>query len=95
MAGTQRYWDGGGWSEHVAPAQTGSSVMTATPSEVAAEKRHNASIHKAGIFFAFFCPVIGFVIGLTQINKRGGDGVGIMCLSVFMTFVWFMLISGG
>ena len=62
--GSTRYWDGHGWSEERAPAP-------GTRQRVPGEKEREASaIIVAGYVFAVLIPIVGFVIGLTQLNKN-------------------------
>jgi hypothetical protein len=76
-AQTQRYWDGEAWSDHVAPLTVDAS---------------NTGVLTAGWVFAFLMPIVGFVIGVSQIN-RGSQGIGIVVWSVIMFFVWYTILT--
>lgn len=87
MAGTQRYWDGSVWTEHRAPAAVTRPV--AGPVEVA-----SSSVLAAGWVFAVVVPIVGFVIGLSQIN-RSREGLWIVLLSVGAAIFWFWAFTSG
>ena len=76
-AQTQRYWTGEAWSDHVAP------MAPAEPS--------NTAIIATGMVFAVLLPIVGFVIGLTQINRR--EGLGVVIVSVLMFLVWWYVLA--
>lgn len=76
-AQTQRYWDGSAWSDHVAPA--------------AVVESSNGAVIAAGYVFAVLMPIVGFIIGLTQINRR--EGLGVVVVSVVMGIVWWLMLS--
>lgn len=84
-ANTQRYWDGARWSEHLAPIP----LPRAQPAYV--EPPDNGGTLALGYIFAILMPIIGFIIGLTQINRRGG---GVVVLSVVSFIVWLAILGG-
>lgn len=45
-----------------------------------------------GWAMALLMPLIGFILGLTQIN-RDPRGIKIVMLSVLMFFVWFLVLG--
>ncbi len=77
QAQTQRYWDGSEWTDQRAP--------------LAVEEKVDAysTVIVVGYVCAVLLPFVGFIIGLTQIN-RSSHGVWIMLLSVavFLAFVY-------
>jgi hypothetical protein len=83
MASTNRYWDGRAWTDHVAPVATagGAPASAASPSGIVA----------LGYISAILLPIVGFVIGLTQINRKGG--VGIILVSILSFIVWYALLT--
>lgn len=87
MAHTQRYWDGAAWTDHRAPL-TPQSAPAAPEAQTVAE-----NVKVVGMLTAIFLPLVGFIIGLTQINKRGNDGLVIVVTSVIAFFVWYALLT--
>lgn len=79
MPGTQRYWDGDAWTEHVAPA-------TPTSSEPDSDSE---GLVVGGLLTALLIPIVGFVIGCVLLTRRPGAGVACMVLAVIMGVVWF------
>lgn len=89
MAATQRYWDGAAWTDHRAP-------MVPQPAPVPAHAESqpvSEGVLCFGMLTAIFIPIVGFIIGLSQINKRGNDGLVIIVTSVFAFIVWFALLT--
>jgi hypothetical protein len=76
MAGTQRYWDGEQWTEHVAPMP---------------EDRPSEGVLVAGWVTALLIPVVGLIIGLTQLN-RNRQGWRIMVVSICSAVIWFTVL---
>jgi Protein of unknown function (DUF2510) len=83
MASTDRYWDGRAWTDHVAPAATAGGAPASAPS--------SSGIIALGYISAVLLPIVGFVIGLTQINRKGG--VGIILVSILSFIVWYALFT--
>lgn len=83
MADTQGYWDGRRWTDQIAPMIRGRKEEAP---EVVAE-----SVMTIGVVTGILIPIVGFIIGLTQINKKGG--VSIVAVSVVCFFVWFWVLS--
>ena len=76
MANAVGYWDGDDGTEDYAPARTGSADMpTGGPVE--------SNILWLGYLTAFFIPLVGFFVGLTQIN-RSRHGVYIILVSLLL-----------
>lgn len=76
--GAQPYWDGDKW---VMPVQ-------------AQPERDNSNVIAAGFVFAILLPIVGLVIGLTQIN-RGREGLWVVLASVGGFVFWLYALSGG
>lgn len=86
MVGTQRYWDGAQWSDHIAPG--GSAPQVASDSQ-----KVNDGLLTAGWITAVFLPIVGFIIGCVLLTRRTGPAVGIMVLSVVATIFWFSQLA--
>jgi hypothetical protein len=82
MPNTPRFWDGTHWSP--------TAVAPLAPA--AGAQSDNRSIVTFGIIMAFFLPIVGFIIGLTQIN-RGKDGLLLIMLSIGSCVGWWYLLS--
>src|SRR4051812_47294566 len=81
-----RYWDGQQWTESRVPHTQGTTVSDKVQSA-------NGTI-VAGYIFAVLMPFIGFIIGLTQIN-RNRHGIWVVVVSVVAFIIWLALIAGG
>jgi len=82
-----RYWDGGKWTESRVP-NTISSV-TVVNNNGKADKINGVCI--AGYIFAVLIPIVGFVIGLTQIN-RNKHGIWVIVASVAMFAIYLAML---
>lgn len=85
MAGTQRYWNGAGWSEHVAPA-----VHPIQPLQQ--QGGVSSTVIGLGYVGAIFLPIVGFVIGIVVLVKDKNEqthGVIMMVISVVVTAIAF------
>lgn len=80
---TNRYWDGGAWTDNRAPA------VVAWGHE---KEQHASGVVIAGYIFALLMPFIGFIIGLTQINKSR-HGIWVVVVSVVAFFIWIGIVS--
>ena len=84
-ASVERYWDGKKWTESRQPAGNGKR-----PGD---EKEQNATgIIIAGYVFAVLMPIVGFVIGLTQIN-RNRHGVWVVVVAAVAFAIWVGILS--
>jgi Protein of unknown function (DUF2510) len=98
--GGQRYWDGSAWTDHVAgPAHAAPQPQGAAyyPPQAGyaprQEKEQEATgTIVAGYVFAVIFPIVGFVIGLTQIN-RNRHGLWVVLLSVAAFIGWIVLVA--
>lgn len=82
----ERYWDGSKWTDSRQPIKRGPA---------AGEKEQEASgTVVAGYIFAVLMPLIGFIIGLTQIN-RSRHGIWVVIVSIVAFFVWLAIIANG
>lgn len=81
MAGTQRYWDGDDWSDHVAPL--------GAPPAANGSAGAGSGLVAAGIVTAFLIPIVGFILGIVVANKDSKSGTLIIVLSVLAGIGWF------
>lgn len=87
MSGTQRYWDGSSWSDHVAPLHTNEGKAISQSSD-------ETGLVTAGIITALIIPVIGFIIGIVLLAKsKPGPGIACLVLSIVAFFVWASLLT--
>ncbi len=78
----ERYWDGKKWTESRQPIRAGD------------QKEQDASgVIIAGYIFAVLLPLVGFIIGLTQINKSR-HGIWVVVASVVAFMIWLAIFSG-
>lgn len=83
-----RYWDGDRWTDNRVPRAPAPQVQVQQP-----EKEQEASgVVVAGYAFAVLMPLIGFIIGLTQINKSR-HGIWVVIVSVVAFIVWLAIIG--
>lgn len=75
-----RYWDGGKWTESRVPV-----TVVNNNDNGKADKINGVCI--AGYVFAVLIPIVGFVIGLTQIN-RNKHGIWVVIASVAMFLIY-------
>ena len=77
IVGTQRYWDGGRWTDHRAPLEIAGRPAAASDGLVV-----------AGYVTALLLPLVGFIIGIVLLAKdRTGHGLGAILLSIFAFWV--------
>lgn len=86
MAGTQRYWDGARWTDHVAPM---------APSNWMAQAASTAKLETWGWLGAFFFPIVGIVIGIMLLSRPGKNAGGwILGISAgWILLVWFAIAA--
>lgn len=80
-----RYWNGQRWTESRIPHH----VSAETVKQAQADKINGACI--AGYIFAVLIPIVGFVIGLTQIN-RNKHGIWVIAASVAMFLIYLAML---
>jgi hypothetical protein len=81
-----RYWDGSAWTD----SRESRAPTTSTP-----DKQQNADgTIIAGYVLAILMPLIGFIIGLTQIN-RNRHGIWVVVVSIAAFFIWLSIIASG
>ena len=95
VPGGQRYWDGSDWTEHVAspappPMQSAQPVAAGYGPPQEKEQEATGTII-AGYVFAVIFPIVGFVIGLTQIN-RNRHGLWVVLVAVAAFVAWIVII---
>ena len=82
-----RYWDGRRWTESRQPRGT------STGAPASGEKEQDASgIIIAGYIFGVLMPLVGFIIGLTQIN-RNRHGLWVVIVSVVAFVIWLAIFD--
>lgn len=82
MSGTQRYWDGKTWTDHIAPG--------IQPAPVVPAQSDHGGLIAAGIVTAIFIPFVGFIIGIVLMAKdKVGPGLGCMVISFISFLVWY------
>ncbi|WP_418059863.1 DUF2510 domain-containing protein [Pimelobacter simplex] len=82
MTNTQRYWDGGRWTEHVAPLAR-PAVLPFVPA------KDNGTLIVAGVVTALLFPIVGFIIGIVLATRNENRGVFIMLGSIGAGIFWF------
>lgn len=85
MVGTQRYWDGSGWTDHVAPASPPAAPQT-PPAD-------HSGLIVAGWLTAFIIPIVGFVLGCVLVSKSSGHASAIIVISVISALLWWTYLS--
>jgi hypothetical protein len=89
MPGTQRYWDGSKWTEHVAPLETRKG-----PAPV-----NNDGTLVFGIITAIVFPIIGLICGFVLVGRGDQRGLIAVVLSMIFFVVWYFVFqnqfSGG
>ena len=78
MAGTNRYWDGGQWTEHRAPSTYATAVQAQQKSM------------GAGYALAILFPIGGFIYGLFNL-RQGGEKV--IAVSILVFVITLALVS--
>lgn len=86
-AGGQRYFDGTQWTDRTPPPPPS---VAATKNEK--EEKATPTII-AGYVFAVLIPLVGFIIGLTQIN-RNKHGIWVVVLSCVAFLIFLAVILG-
>lgn len=84
----ERYWDGRKWTDSRQPAGLGRTTASAT-----AKEQNASGVIIAGYIFAVLMPLVGFIIGLTQINKNR-HGIWVVVVAAVAFVVWLAIFSG-
>lgn len=82
MANTQRYWDGGRWTEHVAP-------FVRPPVPPVAPAKDNGYLIAAGVVTALLFPIVGFIIGIVLAARNEKWGIFIILGSIGAAMFWY------
>lgn len=82
---TERYWDGENWTNSYQPARAGRVGADGKEQEA-------TGVVVAGYIFAVLMPIVGFIIGLTQIN-RNRHGIWVVLLSIVVFVVYLAIIT--
>jgi hypothetical protein len=77
---TTRYWDGSKWTENRSQLRTG-------------KEQKADGVIVVGYILAVLMPLIGFIIGLTQINKNR-HGLWVVVVSIAAFLIYLLLIAG-
>ena len=78
-----RYWDGQRWTESRQPI---------TPAAASEKEQQASGVVITGYIFAVLMPLVGFIIGLTQIN-RSRHGIWVVVASIVAFFVWIAIFA--
>lgn len=84
MAGTQRYWDGAAWTDHVAPAQQQPLVVQSDRSWML----------PVGYSTAVLFPAVGFIIGCALPKQYDRHQVWMILLSLGSAFFYYLWLAG-
>lgn len=88
MAGTQRYWDGARWTDHVAPM-----APTAPPQPAwMVDAKTTANLELWGWLGAFLFSPVGVVIGI-MLLARPGKNMGGWILGVSAGWIMLVLVA--
>lgn len=82
MPGTQRYWDGAHWTDHIAP------LAVPTP----ARQSDNGAVVGATIL-AVILPIVGFIWGIVLVTKDEPKGWLPIAVSVCAFGFFFLVLS--
>lgn len=83
----ERYWDGKRWTESRQPIG-----LTRTAAAPAEKEQQATGIIIAGYIFAVLMPLVGFILGLTQVN-RNRHGIWVVVVSVVAFVVWLAIFD--
>jgi len=83
MAGTQRYWDGAKWTDHVAP-------VAAQP---AFRPRPDNGAVIGACVLGVILPLVGFIWGIVLVARDEPKGWLPMAVSVAAFAFWFLLLT--
>jgi Protein of unknown function (DUF2510) len=85
MAGTQRYWNGSEWTDHVAPLRESQRPTRKYP--------ENDGLAAAGYVFAILFPIIGAAIGIALMGRKDSRGGTVLILSAVVFVIGIVVIS--
>jgi hypothetical protein len=95
MPGTQRYWTGTAWTNHVAPL---APIQPSAQSSAQRDAHDNGNgLFLIGFVCAIVMPVLGFIVGLILLGRRGEAGYGffLWLLSGLSLYVWYSALQTG
>lgn len=81
MASTQRYWDGEGWTEQVAPMQTTTPAPASEPA--------NPILIGLGYLLAVVFPIGGLVVAAILYRKSQTNAILIAVFSVLIALLYY------
>ncbi|MEZ0580365.1 DUF2510 domain-containing protein [Nocardioides sp. MH1] len=88
MVGTQRYWDGSRWTDHIAP------MPMLAPMPMVRAQGMGDGVLVVGYITAIFIPVVGFIIGIVAMSKgRGGHGAAMLVISIVAFMFWLNALT--
>jgi hypothetical protein len=91
MAGTQQYWDGARWTNHIAPAMP--QWRPAQGPDAEATER----LETWGWVGAFIFPIVGIVIGIVLLTRPGKNAggwiLGISAGWILLAWIFFAMLA--
>lgn len=90
--GGRRYYDGARWTENRTPPPEPGGATVQAVTEV--KKQEADGVIITGYILAVLFPLVGFIIGLTQINKNR-HGVWVVVVSVVAFVLWLGILAAG
>lgn len=91
MAGTQRYWDGNRWSDHVAPLA--GPTPTQAQTEAFERMKANATLETVGWITAIFLPFVGVVVGIILAIRGSSRGPHVILLSLAIMGLAYLYLA--
>jgi Protein of unknown function (DUF2510) len=85
----ERYWDGRKWTESRQPIGLGRAGEV----DASGKAQEASGVIIAGYVFAVLMPIVGFIIGLTQINKNR-HGIWVVVVAAVAFVIWLAIFSG-
>jgi len=89
MIDTRRYWDGEGWTTHIAPAEATHTVQVIE----AGRQKHDDNLVIAGVVMCFVLPLGAFIAGCILLARRALVGTVMMLFAVLSSFVWVFVTT--
>lgn len=96
IPGARRYFDGDAWTDKFTPPPDPNAWEAGRTGGPGVKKEKDGSISGVvgvGYTLAVLFPLVGFIIGLTQINKSK-HGIWIVLVSVIAFVVWTAILIG-
>jgi uncharacterized membrane protein YqaE (UPF0057 family) len=80
MAGTQRYWDGAKWSDHVAPLDTRDAAV--------GDRGGAPGLNWGHWLMAFLIPPLAVVMGISELGRRPRLGAQLIAVGLVAGAAW-------